>query len=125
MDSIIYSDVNLETPTVTDTVENIESIKQNLITLFTIVRGSLPFRRDLGTNLRSLLFSPMTDEIEFALLSELVTTIENFEPRVSVDSQMSSVEANKEEHTYDVVIAYKIKNLNQRFFIEGSFDQGV
>ncbi len=121
--TIVYSDLNDQTPTDTPLVYNHKSIKQNIERLFDIIKGTVPFERRLGARLRSLLFRLMNAETELAIFTELIQVIEEWEPRVEIDYSISSVISNKDQHTYDVIIAYKLKNLDEIFYVEGSFLQ--
>ena len=67
-----------------------------------------PFRPDLGSNLRKMLFEPM-DKISSATIErELYQVLTNYEPRITVNSLI--LDPNYDKNGYDVSLQFTINN---------------
>lgn len=79
-----------------------------------------PFRPQVGSNIRKLLFEPIDSIISAQLEREIVETIQNFEPRVEVSKVVAS--PSPEENSYKITLEfYVINNANPitiNFFLE-------
>ena len=67
-----------------------------------------PFQPELGSNIRRLLFEPIDSIVAASLERQLQETIENFEPRVSIDS--ITAYAAPDENGYSVSLVFFILN---------------
>lgn len=72
-----------------------------------------PFNPDYGSNVRKLLFEPLSPLTSVALSKEVEVAIKNFEPRVKLDSV--TVDALYDYNSYQVTIQFYIENLVQPF----------
>lgn len=94
----------------------INSIKNLLLTN----HYERPFQPELGSNIRKLLFEPMDGVTTSALETEIIQTIENFEPRVLV-SKLTAV-PNFDQDGYSIELEFYIKNMTDMvsitFFLE-------
>ena len=70
--------------------------------------GSRFFNRNFGSRLRNLLFEPMSDLTARIILIEIQQVVEDFEPRVRVLFNRSSVKARFDEYIYEVTVGYQI-----------------
>ena len=79
-----------------------------------------PFRPQVGSNIRRLLFEPIDSIISAQLEREVVETIQNFEPRVEVSKVVAS--PVPDENGYKITLEfYVINNANPitiNFFLE-------
>jgi len=79
-----------------------------------------PFQPELGSNIRRLLFEPIDSIVAASLERQLQETIENFEPRVSIDS--ITAYAAPDENGYSVSLTFFILNspnpITINFFLE-------
>jgi phage baseplate assembly protein W len=79
-----------------------------------------PFQPELGSNIRRLLFEPIDSIVAASLERQLQETIENFEPRVSIDS--ITAYAAPDENGYSVSLVFFILNspnpITINFFLE-------
>jgi phage baseplate assembly protein W len=91
------------------TVEDITVIKKNLERLFNTGKGEVPFNRNYGTSLKSLLFENNLDPSEVSMF--LYMDITECEPRVDlspVDINITKLDVN----TYNVDVTFRIPDLN-------------
>jgi phage baseplate assembly protein W len=72
-----------------------------------------PFKPDYGSNLRKLLFEPMSPITTSALSKEVEYVIRNFDKRVTLQSV--DVEALYDYNVYQVTITFYIENLVEPF----------
>jgi phage baseplate assembly protein W len=79
-----------------------------------------PFRPELGSNIRGLLFEMVDSVIAASLERQLKVTIENFEPRVAVQNIRAI--ASPDENGYKVEMVFFILNsanpITINFFLE-------
>jgi|TARA_R100000030_G_C3174580_1_gene104224 phage baseplate assembly protein W len=90
-------------------VRNDNSIKQALKNLVLTVPGEVPFDNSIGSRVSELLFEPMDELISDALQDEIASTINKFEPRVSLINTI--IVPNFETGKYGVTIKYRIVGL--------------
>ena len=94
----------------------ISSVRNLLLTNF----YERPFQPELGSNIRRLLFEPIDSIVASSLERQLQETIENFEPRVSIDS--ITAYAAPDENGYKVTLTFFILNspnpVTINFFLE-------
>ena len=70
------------------------------------VPGERPFNPVLGSQVTGLLFESLDKLTASTIKSEIINTIENFEPRVKLNEVI--VKANAEDNQFDVQIQYYI-----------------
>ena len=79
-----------------------------------------PFRPDIGSNLRRLLFEPMDNVTSATLEREIETVVGNFEPRVSISKIQLIPDFNN--NGYSVNLEFYIVNRTDpvtiKFFLE-------
>ena len=94
----------------------VRSVKYLLLTNF----YERPFQPDIGCNVRARLFDPMSYATTLRIKEDILTTLGNHEPRVSVSEV--NVEAREKENGY--IISLKFFILNEqvertvKFFLE-------
>lgn len=72
-----------------------------------------PFMPEYGSNIKSMLFEPMSPFTANALRTEIDICVKNFEPRVKLKSV--SVDTLYDQHAYQVTLEYYIENMTQPF----------
>ena len=82
----------------------VRSIRNLLLTNF----YERPFQPDLGSNMSSFLFEPMTSITATSMETEIRNVIENYEPRVTV--QTLTVTPNESKNIYNVFMEVFIGN---------------
>jgi len=108
-----YSDLNTKFNTsnaeLNSIVYDLNAIKQNIERLLTTPKGTVPFNRDYGTNLYSLLFENNVEPAD--IVAFLYVDIEQNEPRVSLspaDIHVYRVDMN----SYEVNVVFSVPSLN-------------
>ena len=109
----IYCDLNSEFLTnqneTRPTAEDLKDIKQNLERLFMTGKGEVPFNREYGTSLKSLLFDTNVDTESIKMF--LYMDIQQFEPRVTISPQ--SLDIRKvDNNTFQVTCNFTVPSLN-------------
>ena len=92
-------------------LQDIDDIKQALERLFTVGKGEVPFNRDYGTTLKSLLFENNVDPEDIKMF--LYMDITDFEPRVELsptDIKITRVDNN----SYEVTCVFRVPGLNNK-----------
>ena len=96
------------------------AVSQSLRHLLMINHYEKPFHPEIGSNIRKLLFEMMDVTTGAALREEIMNTIQNFEPRVVVQSL--DVIADYENNGYMIELTYSIVNITKptkiQFFLE-------
>lgn len=86
---------------------DISSIIQSLKSLLFTMPGERPFQPNLGSPLYNLLFEPL-DDISMALIDKTIGhTIQNYEPRVTLD--LVQIFPNDEENEVQISIFFTVK----------------
>lgn len=86
---------------------DISSIIQSLKSLLFTIPGERPFQPNLGSPLYNLLFEPL-DDISMALIDKTIGhTIQNYEPRVTLD--LVQIVPNDEENEVQISIFFTVK----------------
>jgi len=93
-----------------------DAIKRSVRNLILTNYGEKPFRHDIGSNVRQLLFELVTPLSAIRLKDAIVEVIANHEPRAEV--RKVEVLGNLDKNGYDVSIQYNIKNISQPFTVD-------
>lgn len=84
---------------------DIANIKDSLERLFTTGKGEVPFNRNYGTSLKSLLFESGLDPSDVVMF--LYMDIKEFEPRVILNPADISIQ-QKDRNTYEVSCTFTV-----------------
>ncbi len=87
-------------------LKNATAIARSLRNLIMTVPGERPFNPVLGSNVTSLLFETLDNLTASSIKSEIINTIENFEPRVKLNEVI--VKASPDENQFNVLIQYYV-----------------
>lgn len=108
-----YSDLNTKFNTSngekSSVLYDLKAIRQNIERLLTTPKGSVPFNRNYGTNLYSLLFENNVDPADIVVF--LYADIDECEPRVQLspaDIQIYKTDVN----SYEVNVTFSVPSLN-------------
>ena len=109
----VYSDFLADLtphPVVKDIVRytNEAAVNRSIRNLIQTDKGERPYQPEIGSNIRQLLFEPMTASTGNLIRKFVQDTITNFEPRVKVLNV--EVLAYEERNAYVVTITYIIIN---------------
>lgn len=67
-----------------------------------------PFQPELGSNINSLLFEPVSPVVSASLQSEIENMINNYEPRAQLKSV--TINAKPDQNAYEVSLEFYIQN---------------
>jgi phage baseplate assembly protein W len=70
-----------------------------------------PFHPEIGSNVRKMLFEPISPLTANYLQREIEDTIKNYEPRVKI--QQVVVQVNPDSNSYSAIISFYINNRTQ------------
>ena len=87
-------------------LKNANAIARSIRNLIMTVPGERPFNPVLGSQVTGLLFESLDKLTASTIKSEIINTIENFDPRVKLNEVI--VKANAEDNQFDVQIQYYI-----------------
>jgi phage baseplate assembly protein W len=111
--SQIYKDINLsfaKHPVTGDIafLSDVESVKRSIRNLVNTNFYEKPFHPEIGSNIRSILFEPVTPIVADVLERNVKDVIDNFEPR----AELISITANAQidNNRYDVTIKFYLVN---------------
>ena len=109
----VFSDLNLifvAHPLTGDITKltNIEAVKRSVRNLINTNFYERPFHPEIGSNVRAVLFEPVSPIIEDILSRHIQDVIENFEPRVELININSK--ARLDENAYTVTIEFFVRN---------------
>lgn len=88
---------------------DLQLIKKNIERLFLTTKGEVPFNRNYGTSLYSLLFENNVDPSDIRMF--LYMDITTFEPRVSLNPADIEI-TKKDRNTYLVTCTFSVPSLN-------------
>ncbi len=118
----VYQDLNSFFPTIRPWLYDVEVIYQSLFNIFNTRPGEMLFMPEFGMGIEDDIFDLIDDATAFALFSRVVSTVQRWEKRVSLDLATSSITAYPDENKYDMVLYFNVNGLNeQQFEYRGSF----
>jgi phage baseplate assembly protein W len=92
-------------------VYDFDSIRQSVQNILLTRKGTRLFNSEFGSNIEDYLFDLMDDITEFEFMNELVNSISMWEPRISVDRNLTSILYDKPNHTWWVNLFFKVNSL--------------
>ena len=87
-------------------IKNATAIARSLRNLVLTTPGERFFNENLGSQVGNLLFENVDDITAMSVRTEIITVIENYEPRVKL--LKVSVNANIDSYSMDVTITYQV-----------------
>tara|TARA_B100000131_G_scaffold68149_1_gene64473 strand:+ start:2144 stop:2539 length:396 start_codon:yes stop_codon:yes gene_type:complete len=103
-------------------LDNRQSIRASILNILRTRKGERLFQPELGTNIHKILFEPNTPFTHGLIATELKTSIEGQEPRVTVENV--AVDAKPDEYGVKVFILCKIKDTTEEVEIEEMLERG-
>ena len=82
------------------------AVKQAVLNLLLTNKGERVYDSDYGSNIRTYLFEPLDFGTAGTIKDEIVRTLKNYEPRVSIDECV--VEPNIESNGFDVRVDFQV-----------------
>ena len=117
----IYKDLNLDflrNPTTSDVtkLEDVEAVKRSVKNLIQTNHYERPFHPELGSDVRSMLFEPMTPLTALNLQRKVAEVLNNFEPRINLQQVLASPDLDK--NSYALKILFYVVGSNQPVEVE-------
>ena len=82
------------------------AVKQAILNLLLTQKGERIYDREYGSDLKSHLFEPLDFGTAGTIKDEIVRTLTNYEPRVTIDECV--VEPNMESNGFDVQLDFRV-----------------
>ena len=123
----LYSDISASlavTPVTGDIaqLDNKQSIRASILNILRTRKGERLFQPQLGTNIHKMLFEPNTPFTAGQINQELKSSIEDQEPRVTVER--INTDAFPDEYGVKVFILCVIKDTTEEVEIEEMLERG-
>ena len=123
---IAYKDFNLNfaaNPFSNDlsVLTNEKAVAQSLKNLLMTERGEIPFNPKVGSGIRRLLFEPVSEVVTITMKEKIVTTIENYEPRITLKGL--NIKDDPETNSYIIEISYTVTVSNDTYTASISLDR--
>lgn len=113
---MFYKDINTYSPQTKPDVIDAEAIKQSVKNLIFTRPGERLFNIDYGINSEGLLFELMYENTASELLNELSEKISAYEPRVSFNLGLSSVNADYDSNSLSINLHFEIEGFEGKLF---------
>ena len=115
----IVSDLDFGRNTVTNDVNkitDIESVKRSVRNLINTNHFERPFHPEIGSDVRAMLFEPMTPLTALNLQRKVAEVLKNFEPRINLQQVLASPDLDR--NSYALKIMFYVIGSNQPVEVE-------
>ena len=117
----IYKDLDLDFQINSATKDiqkltDVESVKRSVRNLIKLNHYEKPFRPELGSNLRAMLFENITPQINHAISKQIDLLIRNYEPRCRL--VQLNVQPDVDRNGYRASISFFVVNHPERVEVE-------
>ena len=124
--SRIFSDLNLDFLQNTATkdiqkIEDIEAVKRSVRNLINTNYYERPFRPQLGSNLRAMLFELYSPQMSHAISKEIGLLLKNYEPRARLVNVHTN--SNAERNGYEISISFYVVNFPEPVEVEAFLER--
>ena len=116
---IVYKDINQKNEGDEVFLFNIDVINQSIFNMLYTNPGERLFRPAFGASLNRIIFRPISPATSMLLKQILIVSVEKWEPRISVNRNLSTVTAIPDDNMYDIHMVYEVPSLVQGYL---SFD---
>ena len=122
----IYKDLNLDFQQNTATkdiqkITDVESVKRSVRNLINTNHYEKPFRPQVGSNLRAMLFELISPQMNHAISKEIDLLIRNYEPRCRLVEVSSNPQIDK--NAYAVTISFYVVNHPEPVIVESFLER--
>jgi phage baseplate assembly protein W len=123
---VVYKDFNMNfqaNPISEDlaVLTNELAVAQSLKNLLLTDYGEVPFNSVVGSGIREMLFEPVSEIVTLTLKDKIVSTIKNFEPRITLIGL--GIKDDAESNSYIIDITYKIVVSSKTYNVSISLDR--
>jgi phage baseplate assembly protein W len=117
----IYKDLDLDfgrNPITNDVnkLSDVEAVKRSVRNLINTNHYERPFHPEIGSDVRSLLFEPMTPLTALNLQRKVAEVLNNFEPRISLQQILAN--HNIDRNSYELKIMFYVVGSNSPVEVE-------
>jgi phage baseplate assembly protein W len=122
----VYKDLNLDfqaniaTKDITK-ITDVESVKRSVRNLINTNHYEKPFRPQVGSNLRAMLFELISPQMNHAISKEIDLLIRNYEPRCRLVEVSSNPQIDK--NAYAVTISFYVVNHPEPVVVESFLER--
>ena len=95
---------------------NADSVNQSIKNILMTNKGEIPFNPMFGSKLNHLLFEPINAVTTALIKDEILTALNNFEPRIKIEE--IKVEELYDEKAYKILLKYILLYFNESVIIE-------
>ena len=122
----VFSDLNLDfaqNPATKDIqkIEDIEAVKRSVRNLINTNYYERPFRPQLGSNLRAMLFELYSPQMSHAISKEIGLLLKNYEPRARLVNVHTN--SNAERNGYEISISFYVVNFPEPVEVEAFLER--
>ena len=122
----IFKDLNLDFQQNTATkdiqkITDVESVKRSVRNLINTNHYEKPFRPQVGSNLRAMLFELISPQMNHAISKEIDLLIRNYEPRCRLVEVSSNPQIDK--NAYAVTISFYVVNHPEPVVVESFLER--
>ena len=122
----IYKDLNLDFIQNTATkdiqkITDVESVKRSVRNLINTNHYEKPFRPEVGSNLRAMLFELISPQMNHAISKEIDLMIANYEPRCRLVEVSSNPQIDR--NAYAVTISFYVVNHPEPVVVESFLER--
>jgi phage baseplate assembly protein W len=104
----IWSDTNQFSPSDVPLATDIDAIYASIENILSTSQGQRVFKPWLGAGIEKYLFELMDEQTAFAIEHEVIRAIEQWEPRVTLLPQLTSIVPDYENLIYNVKLVFQI-----------------
>ena len=117
----LYKDIDLDfgRNTVTNDVNSltdVEAVKRSVRNLINTNHFERPFHPEIGSDVRAMLFEPMTPLTALNLQRKVAEVLNNFEPRINLQQVLASPDLDR--NSYALKIMFYVIGSNQPVEVE-------
>ena len=117
----IYSDLDLDfmrnhTTSDLTKLEDVEAVKRSVKNLIQTNHYERPFHPEIGSDVRAMLFEPMTPLTALNLQRKVAEVLNNFEPRINLQQVLASPDLDR--NSYALKILFYVVGSNQPVEVE-------
>ena len=122
----IFKDLNLDFQQNTATkdiqkITDVESVKRSVRNLINTNHYEKPFRPEVGSNLRAMLFELISPQMNHAISKEIDLMIANYEPRCRLVEVSSNPQIDR--NAYAVTISFYVVNHPEPVVVESFLER--
>ena len=122
----VYKDLNLDFQQNSATkdiqkITDVESVKRSVRNLINTNHYEKPFRPEVGSNLRGMLFELISPQMNHAISKEIDLLIANYEPRCRLVEVSSNPAIDR--NAYEVTISFYVVNHPEPVIVESFLER--